>query len=255
MFPSKHLGAPSHRILTLPLLGLLLASASCGGGSSAKPDGSTPGNDTAAMGDRGGGGSSGGDVGPIGSTPPEQCKGLVAVICSRLLACDATATPQDQTDCSALLNVEFGCDRATSADFPTCLADTRALSCASLFTANGVQLPASCNTPLDIPLSDAQTKCIGLVKAICDRSNTCQGGTATAQQLADCSDQLIFGMNGIPCPRVTAVGAKYDMCLAEIKMIMCVAPTDGGAPDAGMAMPDGGPSMIPSCMNLLTTVP
>ncbi|HET6280916.1 MAG TPA: hypothetical protein VFH73_08120 [Polyangia bacterium] len=256
MFPSKRFGAPSHRILSLPLIGLLLAGASCGGGSSAKPDGSTPGNDTAAMGDRGGGGgSSGGDVGPIGNTPVEQCKGLVAVICSRFGECQMK-TPADVADCNVVLNVQFGCDRATSAEFPTCLTDTRALSCASLFTANGIQTPASCDTPLNIPLSDAQTKCVALVNALCQRSNECQGGTATPQQLADCADQLIFGAMGIPCPIVVSVSAKYDMCLAEIKVAMCTVRPDGGAADASMPADAGDAAMmssIPSCTGVIMT--
>ena len=258
MSPSLRLGASSLYILSLPLIGFLLASPSCGSSSSAKPDGSPPAGSDGGV-DKGGvvsdvGPGGGSDVGPIGNTPPEQCRGLVAIICARLGECKM-ATAAEQADCNVVLNVQLGCDRATSTAFPACLTDTRALSCASLFTANGITTPASCDAPLMIPLSDAQTKCVNLVKALCQRSNECQGGTATQADLDACVQEAIFGMDGIPCPIVVSVGPKYDMCLAEIKVAMCRNP-DGGAADAGMPPPMGDGGMmtsLPSCTGVIMT--
>ena len=249
MSPSDLSRALPHRILNISLVGLLLAGASCGGGGS-KADSGPPAGDGGGVDrnltDRGPGG---GDT-SVGGTPAMQCLALTAVICDRLAECEM-ATPADVASCNKLLAVQFGCDRAT-ADFGACINDTKALTCAQLFTANGIAPPMSCDTPLNIPLSDAQMKCVTLVNTICQRSNECQGGTATPAQLAMCAEELIFGMDGIPCPIVVGVGPKFDMCIAEIKMLMCRNP-DAGVPDAGAADAAPPPSMTPSCNMVLLT--
>lgn len=248
MFPSERFGA--HRIFSLSLLGLVLAGASCGGGGNKADAGPPSGTDGAI--DRGGtggiGGGGGADVGPIGSTPAAQCTGLVSIVCSRLVACDPAVTPMQQANCNKVLNTQIGCDRATSEAFPACIADTQALSCASLFTETGLDLPGSCTAPLNIPLSTAQTKCIDLVAADCTRAFQCGGVAApTPAQLNACIEDTIFADDGVPCLVATGVGPKYDGCLAELKAAPCApAPVDGGAPDAGTGNPDAA-NPVPSC--------
>jgi hypothetical protein len=180
------------------LIALASAAASCSGGG-AKPDGSSTG---AAGG--GAAGTSGG-----GGNAVTLCKELVSTLCNRSNTCGMlNATPQEIADCITLENVEFGCDRAASTGFPTCLSDVKLLSCAALFTPQGLSPPASCDEPLNtIPLSVAQMKCAALGHVICQKIFMCDGVTPTANDLAACDAEAFFA---IECQYAVDVGATYD---------------------------------------------
>jgi hypothetical protein len=218
------------------LFAAILASAGCGGGS-ASPDG---GGSTGSAGSTGGGGT----TGTTGGMPVALCKTLVSTICMRLKSCNVLQNPASfvEADCERAENVEFGCDRATSAMFPDCVNDVKSVSCAGLFSAtNGLTLPPSCDDPLNtIPLSPAQTKCADLAGADCMRLAQCLGITPTADQLQQCQ---IDDYANVGCGLATDVGPTYQQCLMDLGTAPC--PADGGAPA------DGG---VPSCMNAIVFV-
>jgi hypothetical protein len=170
---------------------------------------------------------------------------MVATICGRLKSCPGVL--QDPTtfvdaDCERTEDVEFGCDRATSNAFPTCISDITAISCAALFGANGLSLPASCNEPLNtIPLSTAQSKCAELAAADCMRLAQCLGITPTADQLQQCQIQ---DYENSGCGFAIDVGPSYAQCLTDLGTAPC--PSDGGVPDGG--------GTVPSCANALVFI-
>jgi hypothetical protein len=216
------------------VFGLVLASASCGGGN-ASPDG-------------GGGTGAGGGGAPATGTPVQMCNQLVHSICTRDVSCNAAdGSAGALADCELLENVLFGCDRATSTNFGDCLNDTKTVSCAGLFTPNGLFTPASCDDPLNIPLSDAQMKCVALVRTLCTRALQCDGQVNPAPvDVQDCEASIFFDPAGIPCPYATGVSATYDQCVTELAAAPCPAP-DGGTADGG----GGGP--IASCQAVIMT--
>jgi hypothetical protein len=248
--------------LTISTLALILVGAACGSsGGGSKTDGGGGGAGGGGGSDAGGGSDLGlpGSDAPIGATPAEQCNALVTTLCTRGGECLNT-TPAQQSNCQTLLNVQFGCERATL-PFTACVQDTRALSCSALFPMGSASPPASCDMPLEaIPVSQAQMQCVALVRALCTRSAECQNIMATPAQIDGCVEEAIFGMDGIPCPFVTGVSATYDMCVAQVRADPCITPPDGGAPDGGTpdggapadaGMPNGG--RLPACNRVLIT--
>jgi hypothetical protein len=153
----------------------------------------------------------------------------------RLKSCNVLQMPASfvEANCEKGENVEFGCDRATSTAFPDCVSDVQTVSCASLFPASGLTLPASCDDPLNtIPLSTAQSKCADLAAADCARFFQCIGVTPTAADMQTCQIDD-YGQAG--CGFATDVGPTYDQCLMDLGTAPC--PTDAGTPDGG----------VPSC--------
>jgi hypothetical protein len=146
-----------------------------------------------------------------------------------------------------LEDIEFGCDRAMSAGFAGCITDVNSLSCASLFTANGLATPASCDEPLNsIPLSDAQMKCIALAQVICQQGAACAAITMpSAAELAQCAQDVAIQ---IQCGFAVGVSATYDQCLADLPNAPCSS-VDGSAMDGGT---DGGSApAVPSCKGVI----
>jgi hypothetical protein len=193
----------------------------------------------------GGGGGSKADAGATG-TPTELCTRLATTICTRAQSCNVASATFVQATCVMRDTVAFGCDRATSANFPACVNDVEAISCAGLFSPTaGLILPPSCDDPINtIPLSDSQSKCDDLAVADCQWGAACLGITPTAAQLQACEVDD-FSTNN--CLFTTAVGATYDQCLADIPKAPC-PPADGGASTGTDA------SALPSCDNALIYV-
>jgi hypothetical protein len=224
------------------VLAVVLACSACGGGSSS--------GGTAGKGATGSAGSTGaaGNAGTAGAaasgTPVALCNQLVATICMRLKSCNALKNPATfvEADCERAENIDYGCDRATSPDFASCVTDTQNESCASLFTANGLTLPGACDGPVNtIPLSTAQQKCADLAQADCTRFFQCSNATPSSTDLLSCEQD---DYNGSGCGYATDVGTTYQQCLMDLGTVPCLP--DGGGPD-----PDAG---VPSCMNALTFV-
>jgi hypothetical protein len=246
------------RFRSAAVLAVVLACAACGGGSSGTGKAGSTGS-TGNAGSTGAGGSTGGSgvagtAGQTGSTgaggtvapsgtPVALCKQLISTICMRLKSCNALSNPSTfvEADCERFENVEFGCDRATSTAFPNCVSDAQLVSCASLFTANGLSLPGSCSDPVNtIPLSTAQSKCADLAAADCTRLFQCANVTPTADDLQNC--QIVdYGNAG--CGFAVDVGASYNQCLMDLGTAPC--PVDGGT------QPDGG---LPSCDNAIVFI-
>jgi hypothetical protein len=218
---SRPLGTLAAAGLALALLG-----AACGGGS---------------KGSGGGGGMC--TVGTFDDTPVGQCKKFVNTFCCRAITCD----PPDGgtvTDCTSLYEVAIGCDRATSTAFPTCISDTSSLSCSGLGLnpgGSGFRPPASCDDPLNIPLSDAQHKCGVLGEVLCDPVDVCANNPPTDQAFVDCVNQAYFD---IQCEFATGVSGTYNMCLDDL----CAQA--GNAADGG-TVPDGGLALPPTCQNVI----
>lgn len=239
------------------LLAVMLVSVGCGGGSggstgTAGGSGHAGGAGTTGSAGKAGGGTTGsagttGAGGAADNTPVGLCKQLVSTLCTRSNTCNAGGDggPIDVSQCITLENVEFGCDRATSTAFPPCLSDVEGLSCAGLFTANGLQLPGSCNDPLDaIPLSDAQMKCLQLTEVICQKIAACQGVTSpTADDLMNCEQDLASSSDGIGCDFAVSVSATYAQCLTDVPNAMCV--NDDAGDDASI------PGDVPSCDSVI----
>jgi hypothetical protein len=195
----------------------------------------------------GGGGKASPDAGATG-TPVELCSQLVSTICARLKSCNLVDTTTfDEAACVRSETVEFGCERAISTGFPTCVTDVNGISCLGLFsTTQGLILPPSCDEPVNtVPLSDPQTKCGDLAAADCQWGAACLGITPTATQFQNCVVND-FSLND--CGFATDVGTTYNQCLQDIPKAPC-PPPDGGAGDAGT---DGGG--LPSCANAITYV-
>jgi hypothetical protein len=224
-------------------IGLLFTVAACGGGSSAKPGGSGGSNGSTG----GATGAVGGGGGSFSGTPVQQCNQLSKTICTRNAQCTSMTA---STTCEPVLNLEFGCDRATGTDFTSCLGDTQIVSCSSLFPSGGLALPAACNDPLiAIPLSDAQNKCYAVVDQLCARLLQCAGLPTT--NLQACEDTVTSDIqNGFPCPLAVSAGAGYSACLAGLPMLACPSSgADGGADAAVVPVADGGMTMasVPAC--------
>jgi hypothetical protein len=231
---------------TCAVVAIALASGACGGSS-------TPGGGAGATGSAGTGSAgtgSGGTTGTSGTggttlpsgTPVALCQQVVKTICMRLQSCPGVLTDPttfNEAMCETDENIDFGCDRATDTGFPTCVADVMALSCASLFDpTNGLQLPASCNTPLNsIPLSASQTACAALAEADCTRIAMCLGITPTADQLQQCQ---ATDYSNAGCGLAIGQGSTYNQCVTDLSQAPC--PVDGGA-DGG-TNPDAD---IPAC--------
>ena len=227
------------------VLAVVLASSACGGGSSSSGAGGS--GVTGSAGNKGGAAGNAGSAGAGGvptGTPVALCNQVISTICMRLKSCNALQDPTKfvEADCERAENVEFGCDRATSTAFPDCVSDVQTVSCASLFTANGLALPGACDAPLNmIPLSAAQQKCADLAQADCTRFFQCSNETPTADVLQTCQ---IDDYGNAGCGFATDVGPSYQQCLTELAAVPCLP--DGGGPD-----PDAG---VPSCMNALVFV-
>jgi hypothetical protein len=197
------------------VLALAFAGVACGGGSGTAADG--------AAGSTGTGGSTG-TAGTTGGTPVAMCMQLVNSLCTRLDT-ECKLSDGGVSDCEKFQNVAFGCDRATSAGFAACLNDVKSLSCTGLFSpTSGLVLPGSCDDPLNIPPSDAQTKCVNLVEVVCDPTDVC--ANVTPVQTADLTTCLQDGVDQIGCQFAVGVGATYAQCLTDL-----CASADAGAPD------------------------
>jgi hypothetical protein len=237
---------------TCAVVAIALVSGACGGSS--KPGGAA-GTSGGAAGTGSAGTGSGGTTGTSGSggattftgTPVQLCQQLIKTICTRLQSCPGVLTDPttfNETQCETDENIEFGCARATDPGFPTCLMDVTTISCASLFDPTaGLQLPNSCNTPLNaIPLSAAQSACAALALTDCTRIAMCLGVTPSADQLQQCQ---AADYSSAGCGVATAQGATYDQCNMALMTAPC--PPDGGA-DGG-TNPDAD---IPACDTALT---
>lgn len=204
-----------------------------GSGTSGHAGGGTPGAAGAA------GGGAAGSGGATDNSPVGLCKQLVTALCMRSNDCNVgDAGTVDVPQCSMLQDIAFGCDRATSPMFLPCLSDVKALSCTGLFSpTNGLVLPGSCDAPLNIPPSDAQTKCATVVDVICDPTEVCNSVAPTqTQAFMTCESD---GIQQVGCAFVVSVGATYNQCLNDL-----CATADGGA-SSGSA--DGGASAPASC--------
>jgi hypothetical protein len=230
----------ARRVRGVALVASLVGSAACGGGSGAAFKDGSPAdvgrpNDTMATED--------------GGTPVQLCQELVTTLCSRFSSCTgADGSADAESHCRMLENIDFGCDRATSAGFPPCLSDVKNLSCASLFTANGLSTPSSCNEPLSsIPLSDAQMKCLALVGVVCQKGAACSGiSIPTATDLMQCEQDVA---TQIQCGYAVGVSSTYQQCLTDFPNAPCGS-SDGGATDGGSV--DGGTMpLVPSCMGVI----
>jgi len=217
---------------------VVFACAACGGGSGNGSSGGAgsgaAGSSTAGTG--GAGSGTAGIGGATDNTPVGLCKQLITTLCMRSNECKASdAGVVDVAQCSTLQDVAFGCDRATSTAFASCLSDVKNLSCADLFSAtNGLALPGSCDVPTNIAPSDAQTKCATLVEVICDPTDLCSNVVPTqTQSLMTCEAD---GIQQIGCDFAVSVSATYNQCLSAL----CSTPdagTDGAASDAGPSVP------------------
>jgi hypothetical protein len=251
----------SRRILTLGGAGFLgviamtFAAASCGGSSTATPgDGGAAGSTRPA--DTGTAGTSGtaGTTGTAGTAPsgtagtssttggpttgPQGCTQAVTEFCARDLECvDTGATASDMADCVRQNGVALGCSRATTEDFKDCVSDLKALSCATLFPADGSGgAVASCSNQFSsIPPSTAETQCDKIAVAACEKDAQCDG-PLTSDEMLQCESDLATALN---CPFATDVGATFNQCLTDLAAAACI-PADAGAPA------DGG-SAVPSC--------
>jgi hypothetical protein len=171
------------------------------------------------------------------------CKSVVSQICMRLKSCGVLQNPTTfvEADCEKAENIEFGCDRA-SMDFTNCLADVKSVSCAGLFPATGLSLPASCDDPLNtIPLSPAQSKCADLAAADCTRLAQCLNIMPSNTDFQNC---VLSDYSNAGCGLAVDVGPTYDGCLQEIMTATCDA-------DGGVGGPDGGAS---ACDNAIIPV-
>ncbi|HEX4405086.1 MAG TPA: hypothetical protein VH560_09680 [Polyangia bacterium] len=177
------------------------------------------------------------------NTPEGQCDQFVTTFCKRLNECEPSDGGTDSS-CEALFQVGFRCAGATSTAFPTCISDVAGLSCAGLFDpTNGFQAPASCTTPLDIPITDAQNKCLDLVDVLCDPTEICNNVTPTdVTDFESCEDE---GVQDLGCLFVTGESTTYPTCIRDL----CSTSADAGTdPDAGVTTPL-------SCNNVLTFPP
>jgi hypothetical protein len=213
------------------VLGLAVASVSCGGGGAASPDGGTGTAGTTGA---------GGIAGTTGTTPVALCKQVVEAFCNKLYTCPGVADggAMDISSCVTDNNVAFGCDRAGSTPgFDVCLSDFKALSCASLFPpgAQTVDEPGSCDTPLEaIPATTAQQQCATLAETSCIQILTCMADTSS-DDLLTCEQQLT---DGFGCSFAETVGPTFDACNSYLQTESCSDfTTDGGATDD-----DGGSS-------------
>jgi hypothetical protein len=221
-------------------LALTFASIACGNGSGTGGAGASghAGSGTAGTGGAAGSSTSG-SGGGTDNSPAGLCKQLITTLCMRSNDCNVgDAGTVDVSQCSTLQDVAFGCDRATSTAFPSCLSDVKALSCTGLFSpTNGLVLPGSCDLPLNIPPSDAQTKCATLVDVICDPTEVCNNVAPTqTQAFMTCESD---GIQQIGCAFAVSVSATYNQCLNDL-----CATADGGT---GAATPDGGATAPASC--------
>ncbi|HEY2728607.1 MAG TPA: hypothetical protein VGK52_01625 [Polyangia bacterium] len=199
------------------VVALAFASVGCGGGSGAAADGAAGATGTAGA---------IGTAGTTGGTPVAMCMQLVSTLCTRLNT-ECQLDDGGVPDCEKFQNVAFGCDRATSAGFADCLKDVKALSCTGLFSpTNGLSLPGSCDDPIDIPPSDAQTKCANLVAVVCDPTDIC--ANVTPVQTTDLTTCIQDGIDQIGCGFAVSVGPTYAQCLTDL-----CATADAGAPDGG----------------------
>ncbi len=194
-------------------------------------------------------GAAGGVGGDMAATGVQQCALLAADLCMSGSTC--VAAYQTFT-CEAQLRLEFGCERASGANFATCRQDTQSAgaSCSGLFPDGALVLPSACLPPIQaIPLSDAQSKCYELVDQFCTRSLECSGKTATSIDVQNCEDDVTTNLqDGIPCLLAAAVGAGYAQCAAAIPTASCINAGAGGG--AGTPM-----MTVPSCASAITFAP
>jgi hypothetical protein len=231
---------------TALMVALAAACGGSGGGATAGTSGSN------------GGGGTGGTTTPTGAV--DACKALASTVCTRDNSCNARgATAQELADCTTAQDIAFGCDRATSAGFSTCLKDVQILSCPSIFpAAGGLALPASCDDPINsTPLSDAQNKCGEIASAFCDRVFMCMNVAApSATDSASCQ-QVYFDQIGCLFAKSAAAAATLAQCKTEIGALPCPKSADAGATggsDGGASQSDGS-SPIPSCDQAITFAP
>jgi hypothetical protein len=233
---------------------LIFAGGACGGGSSGSGTAGHAGGTAGAVGTAGATGTAGaagatGTAGAVGTagatgtagaaaanTPVGQCEQFVSTFCRRLIECEPSDGGPDMTTCNTLFLTAFNCSAATATNttsIPVCISDVAGESCTTLFdaTSGGFNEPGSCSTALDnIPLSDAQNKCVSLVEEACDPTDVCLGQPlANTTDVGDCVTQ---GVSDLLCQFVTGESATFNQCLSDL----CVPP-DGGTPDGGAALP------------------
>ena len=140
--------------------------------------------------------------------------------------------------CNTLLQVAFNCAGVTAtntSNIGVCISDLGGESCASLFDSTGAfNEPGSCMTAFEnVPLSNAQDKCVTLVEEVCDPADACLGQqVANTADVAACVTEGVSTDQGLGCQFATGVSSTIDQCISDL----CVPP-DGGTPDGGAALP------------------
>lgn len=78
-------------------------------------------------------------------TPVEKCDELVDLVCDRFEECVSAAGTH--ADCVQLVQQQVPCGtaKAVSASYDRCMAQLASFSCANLFPAGSLRLPADCN--------------------------------------------------------------------------------------------------------------
>lgn len=236
--------------LAMSFCGCLVLFAACGGGAST-PGGSGGGGGSASGGSDGGGGrtdgsgsGSGGAAGVDGggqpdtgaradtgagsdaavSLPVAQCRQFVSKMCNRIstTCADSFVMPNEAT-CNRQNLVFVGCDRA-SEPFADCLAAFDRQTCDEFAPPEGgVLLPGSCELVIgNIPPSEAQTKCRGLIRTLCERALRCG---ISDEPVEDCAPRV--EATELTCRLAGQVSPTYDRCIQDIKASAC--PPPGGA--------------------------
>jgi hypothetical protein len=263
----RHVGVP---VIAGPLaltFALIFAGGACGGGSGGSGTAGHAGGASGTVGSAGATGTAGalgtagagttdagtagatGAAGAAASTPVGQCNQFVSTFCTRLNSCAPSDGGPDTAACNTLFQVAFNCSSATatnSSNIGVCISDVGGESCASLFdsTTGAFNEPESCTMALgQIPISDAQSKCIDLVDVLCDPVDICNNVTpADATDFQSCEAD---GVQQLGCLFVTGEATTYPTCINDL----CNTAADAGAD------PDGGVAVPASCNNVLTFPP
>jgi hypothetical protein len=254
----RHVGAPVIAGSLALTIALILGGGACGGGGGGS---GTAGNAGGASGTAGAGGAAGavstagasgtagatGTAGAAANTPVGQCDQVVSTFCQRLNECEPSDGGPDTATCTTLFEVAFNCPAVTATNttnIPGCITDVGGETCSSLFDSStgNFNEPGSCMTAFEnVPLTDAQNKCVALVEEACDPTDVCAGqNPGTTSDITDCESQ---GISDLLCQFVTGESSTFDQCLQDL----CVPP-DGGTPDGGAALPA-------SCTNPVTFPP
>jgi hypothetical protein len=262
----RHVGVP---VIAGPLaltFALIFAGGACGGGSSGSGTGGHAGGASGTAGAVGSAGAfgaagalgtaDGGTAGATGTagaaaagTPVAQCNQFVSTFCTRLNSCAPSDGGPDTATCNELFQGAFNCSAATTtntSNIGLCISDVGGESCATLFdsTTGAFNEPGSCQMALEnIPLSDAQNKCVDLVDVLCDPVDICNNvAPADATDFQSCEAD---GVQQLGCLFVTGESTTYPTCISDL----CTTAADAGTD------PDGGATIPATCNNVLTFPP